>query len=118
MKECIQVTKRYENEGLGKARKKMNDTWWENSYNNILTKIKTNKDSKEDHEENIHFTRSRSNSVASINIHHLSKGNEITRKQRSRRHSNASNHSNIKIKSKIKKHKSKIIKLAHSDDEE
>ena len=42
MKECIQITKRYdENEGLGKKKAKMNDQWWENNYNSVLKNINT-----------------------------------------------------------------------------
>ena len=36
MKECIQITKRYETEGLVSKKTKMNDLWWEDNYNNIL----------------------------------------------------------------------------------
>ena len=118
MKECLQVTKRYDAEGLGKSRQKMNDTWWEDSYNKILTNIKAQKD---DVEKEKHYTRSRSESVAS-NYNNIKKDNK---KQRSRRESNASindkkrkNEDKIVIISKNKKAKAKLIKIYHSEDEE
>lgn len=117
MKECLQVTKRYDAEGLGKSRQKMNDTWWEDSYNKILTNIKAQKG---DVEKEKHYTRSRSESVASN--YNIKKDNK---KQRSRRESNASisdkkrkNEDKIVIISKNKKAKAKVIKIYHSEDEE
>ena len=48
MKECIQVTKRYEVEGLGQSSKKNgHDLWNANNYNSILSKIQINKKNKE-----------------------------------------------------------------------
>ncbi len=123
MKECLQVTKRYDAEGLGKSRQKMNDTWWEDSYNKILTNIKAQKD---DVEKDLHYTRSRSRSesVAS-NYNNLKRDKKDNKKQRSRRESNAStnnrkrnNEDKIVIISKNKKVKAKLIKIYHSEDEE
>eukprot|EP00340_Litonotus_pictus_P003575 CAMPEP_0170513656 /NCGR_PEP_ID=MMETSP0209-20121228/181_1 /TAXON_ID=665100 ORGANISM="Litonotus pictus, Strain P1" /NCGR_SAMPLE_ID=MMETSP0209 /ASSEMBLY_ACC=CAM_ASM_000301 /LENGTH=150 /DNA_ID=CAMNT_0010797423 /DNA_START=91 /DNA_END=540 /DNA_ORIENTATION=- len=58
MKECIQITKRYdEAEGLGKKARKMNDTWWENNYNDVLKNMQIGK-------SNERITRSRSRSMS------------------------------------------------------
>jgi len=69
IKETIQIKRREENIGLGKKKikEKWNDTWWENSYNNILKNIKGEKNKKieensSDEEEEEKLKRSRKNS--------------------------------------------------------
>ena len=64
MKECIQITKRYEVEGLGQKANKMNDVWWENTYNDILKKVNINEDNNDDNQKGVRVTRSRSRSMS------------------------------------------------------
>jgi hypothetical protein len=116
MKECIQVTKKYENEGLGNKRRKMNDMWWEDSYNNILSKVKEN---KKEVERMDHYTRSRSNSIASVSVYSNKKG--LNNKRKKTEEDDESIESIIikrKNKDKKERTKTKIIKIIHSDDEE
>lgn len=85
MKECIQITKRYEIEGLGKSKKKMNDVWWENTYNSVLSKINSTKTETEENiiEEEMEYDckgnriiRTRSRSVSFNNINQNIKNKE------------------------------------------
>lgn len=141
MKECIQVTKRYDAEGLGKSKQKMNDTWWEDNYNTILTSIKVNKKEKQINKE-----RSRSNSLSSthglkhttkkdskptenhrigVRTRSMSRRNSISslaeKKVESKKTRKQSHNSNLSIQDKKpsgkKKIKTKIVHLKHSDSE-
>lgn len=126
IKECIQITKRYENEGLGKSYKKMNDVWWEDSFNNVLKNISFKND-----KEGIHSrTRSRSVSMTE-NEYFKSENNKKDYKIKNDKISINNSHSdknddgnerkNIKDNKKkfnveVKKNKVKVIHF--SDDEE
>ena len=80
IKETIQIKRREENIGLGKKKikEKWNDTWWENSYNNILKNIKGEKNKKieenssSEEEEEEKLKRSRKNSERKKSISNYS----------------------------------------------
>ena len=127
IKECIQITKRYENEGLGKTYKKMNDVWWEDSFNNVLKNISF----KNDKEGIPSRTRSRSVSMTE-NEYFKSENNKKESKIKNDKNSINNSHSNKnddcfnerKIKKDNKKKfnvevKNNKVKVIHfSDDEE
>ena len=82
IKETIQIKRREENIGLGKKKikEKWNDTWWENSYNNILKNIKGEKNKKieensSDEEEEEKLKRSRKNSERKKSLSNNSNNN-------------------------------------------
>lgn len=117
MKECIQITKRYEVEGLGQKANKMNDVWWENTYNDILKKVNINEDNN-DNQKGVRVTRSRSRSMSMTRegkiykiddqrllekaIHKVKNDKNKKRDSRSNSSNNSSDNSSP---NKIKKHK-------------
>ena len=119
MKECIQITKRYESEGLGKKAAKMNDAWWEKNYNSFLGNLKGV------------VTRSRSISIDS----HASINRKISDKKIKKRKDSSDsdqienevqekiNNKSKKIKTNLDNNKSfkvvgKKVKIIHFSDEE
>lgn len=101
MKECIQVTKRYESEGLGKSsNKNTNDSWNANTYTSILNKIQIKKSKQ--------ISRSRSiSSNSSTNNKKISKN---SLEKLSCKIKNKNKFKDNEIKCKVVKTKSKIIK--------
>ena len=91
IKETIQIKRREENIGLGKKKikEKWNDTWWENSYNNILKNIKGDKNKKIEEnssdEEEEKLKRSRKNSIGSVKSINSKKNNKNDNKKKSKR---------------------------------
>jgi Pin2-interacting protein X1 len=93
IKETIQIKRREENIGLGKKKikEKWNDTWWENSYNNILKNIKGDKNKKIEEnssdEEEEKLKRSRKNSERKKSLSNYSNNNKRKKSINSRKNS-------------------------------
>ena len=120
IKETIQIKRREENIGLGKKKikEKWNDTWWENSYNNILKNIKGEKNKKieenssSEEEEEEKLKRSRKNSERKKSISNYSNNNKRKKSINSRKNSIGSVKSiNSKKNDNKKKSKREVIYL-------
>ncbi len=118
IKETIQIKRREENIGLGKKKikEKWNDTWWENSYNNILKNIKGDKNKKIEEnssdEEEEKLKRSRKNSERKKSLSNYSNNNKRKKSINSRKNSIGSVKSiNSKKNDNKKKSKREVIYL-------
>ena len=116
IKETIQIKRREENIGLGKKKikEKWNDTWWENSYNNILKNIKGEKNKKieenssSEEEEEEKLKRSRKNSERKKSISNYS--NNKRKKSINSRKNSIGSVKSINSKKNIKKDNKKKSK--------